>query len=115
MLIRTADGQVVETSFEDDGFQRSPSAAQPRDVPGQGDEFSVRYVQTWLKDLSLSLMTTAHGLTACAARQLRRTWPRPAISAALRRISPDYRKRLHGCRCHAARARRLLRCAAMMT
>jgi len=44
VLIRTADGKVVETGFEDDDFNVYPSHNRTY-YPGEGDAFTVRYLQ----------------------------------------------------------------------
>jgi hypothetical protein len=49
VLIRTAGGSVVETSFRDDDFNVYPPHNSVT-YPGQGDEFSVRYLQNYPTD-----------------------------------------------------------------
>jgi len=43
VLLRTADGKIVETSFEDDDFNVYPFHNEVS-YPGKGDRFSVRYL-----------------------------------------------------------------------
>ncbi|MGH8781778.1 hypothetical protein [Paraburkholderia sp.] len=43
VLVRTADGKIVETSFEDDDFNVYPPHTATT-YPQQGDEFTVRYL-----------------------------------------------------------------------
>ncbi len=91
VLIRTADGQVVETSFEDDDFNIYPPHNRVT-YPGQGDEFSVRYVQTWPKDFIIVAdddSPWAHGLR-CA--QLRRDVAEAGDKRGFAPDSADYRK-----------------------
>jgi uncharacterized membrane protein YwzB len=47
--IKTADGKIVETSFEDDDFNEVP-AANTFVAPGPGETFNVRYLPSFPQD-----------------------------------------------------------------
>jgi hypothetical protein len=47
--IKTADGKITETSFDDDDFNQYP-VANTFIVPQPGDKFNVRYLSTFPQD-----------------------------------------------------------------
>jgi len=47
--IKTADGSIVETSFEDDDFNEYPGS-NTFVTPGPGDKFNVRYLPSFPRD-----------------------------------------------------------------
>lgn len=109
VLIRTADRQVVETSFEDDDFNVYP----PRNrvtYPDQGDEFSVRYVQSWPQEFIIIADDDSPWARGLQCGRLRRDVIQAATKRDFAPDSADYRKayadalaaaRAEGCTVHS--------------
>ena len=91
VLIRTFDGKVVETSFEDDDFNIYPPHNRVT-YPGEGDEFSVRYVQTWPQDFIIIADDDSPWAHRLRCSRLRRAVDEAAGKSSYAPDSADYRK-----------------------
>jgi hypothetical protein len=91
VLIRTVDGKVVETGFEDDDFNVYPPHNSVI-YPGPGDEFSVRYVQRWPQDFIIIADDDSPWVHGLRCSRLRREVAEASSKRDFAPDAPDYRK-----------------------
>jgi hypothetical protein len=91
VLIRTAGGGVIETSFRDDDFNVYPPHNSVT-YPGQGDEFSVRYVQNYPTDFIIVADDDSPWARGLRCADLQRDVAQAENKRRFAPDSPDYRK-----------------------
>jgi hypothetical protein len=91
VLIRTASGSVIETSFRDDDFNVYPPHNSVT-YPGQGDEFSVRYLQNYPTDFIIVAGDDSPWARGLSCASLRRDVVQADNKRQFAPDSADYRK-----------------------
>lgn len=91
VLIRTAGGGVIETSFRDDDFNVYPPHNSVT-YPGQGDEFSVRYLQNYPTDFVIVAADESPWARRLGCANLQRDVAQADNKRRFAPDSPDYRK-----------------------
>ena len=91
VLIRTADGRTFDSSFEDDDFNVYPHHNATA-YPGEGDEFTVRYLQRLPADFIILGEDDSPGHMAYDAEDLLGCTHQPKANPDLRPMFASYRK-----------------------